>query len=209
MASLPISLGLAETGKIKNCMEWLRHVSTAAGKYRKIIAQYVQFSLVGLSNAVVDLGVLNLLLFLHPTNNPFVLTIDNSIAVALAIINSYLWNTRWTFRSEADGSNRQRVLFVGQALLNITINDLALLGMTSILRPSQGIWYLIGSNVAKLVAMVIASTTSFIILYTIVFHVRRANEARVKRRLLAKRPQEGDQVPLPMASNEGPQMPTR
>jgi putative flippase GtrA len=181
-----------------------RRAHHTAGNSHQIIAQYVQFSLVGLSNAVVDLGVLNLLLFMHPTNNPTILTVDNSVAVALAIINSYLWNTRWTFRTEADGSNRQRMLFIAQALVNIAVNDLVLLGMTSILRPSQGIWYLVGSNVAKLVAMVLASTISFVLLRTAVFHSRRASQARAKRRLRFSETQPDEELPVPAATNEDP-----
>jgi len=186
-------------------MKQQRDVDRTVGKHRQVIAQYVQFSLVGLSNAVVDLGVLNLLLFLHPTNNSLILALDNSIAVALAIINSYLWNTRWTFHDEADGSNRQRALFVGQALLNIAINDLALLGMTSILRPSQGVWYLIGSNAAKLVAMVLASTTSFILLRTAVFQHRRASQTRARQQLLSSaRAKPRNERPLPVSGGSDP-----
>lgn len=139
---------------------------------RHVIGQYVRFIVVGLSNAVVDLGVLNLLLYLRPTHDPLMLVADNTIAVALAILNSYLWNTRWTFRLMVTGSARERALFVAQGGLNVVVNDVVLLAMTGVLQPTQGLWYLVASNAAKLIAMLTASTTSFILLRTVVFHRR-------------------------------------
>lgn len=136
---------------------------------RQLIAQYVHFSLVGLSNAVVDLGILNLLLLIYPTDDSLILVVDNTIAVAAAILNSYIWNSRWTFRKAATGSRRERALFVAQGILNVVVNDLVLLGMTTVLEPKEDLGYLVISNLAKLVAMLTASTLSFFLLRTIVF----------------------------------------
>lgn len=147
-------------------------VQATPDKPRYVIGQYVRFIVVGLSNAAVDLGVLNLLLYLRPTHDPLMLVADNTIAVALAILNSYLWNTRWTFRLMVTGSARERVLFVAQGGLNVVVNDAVLLAMTGVLQPTQGLWYLVASNTAKLIAMLTASTTSFILLRSVVFHRR-------------------------------------
>jgi len=136
---------------------------------RRVDAQYVQFLAVGFSNALVDLGTLNLLLVLYPTHAVLSLLADNTFAVALAILNSYLWNTRWTFRTTATRSGRQRLLFGMQALLNIALNNLVLFSLSGLLPSAPGIGYLIGSNAVKLVAMLVASTTSFVILRTVVF----------------------------------------
>lgn len=132
--------------------------------------QYARFLMVGVSNAVVDLAVLNALLWANPTRDPLTLVAYNTLAVALAILNSYLWNTRWTFRAEADHTNRERLLFTGQAIINILVNNLVLLGVTAVLPPTLGGTYLIWSNVAKLAAMIVASTSSFLLLRAVVFH---------------------------------------
>ncbi len=47
---------------------------------------------------LVDVGALNLLLFLAPTGSPELLVLYNVVALVLANANSYLWNTLWTFR---------------------------------------------------------------------------------------------------------------
>jgi len=135
--------------------------------------QYLKFATIGLLNAVVDLGILNLLLLTWPTANPLGLTVENSLAVALAIANSYLWNSRWTFRLEADGSLRQIGLFVAQSLLNIGINDAALLLTAGQVRQ----WHLgpawVSVNLSKGVAMAFASSTSFFLMRLFVFRRQR------------------------------------
>lgn len=131
--------------------------------------QYLQFATVGLFNAVVDLGILNLLLWIWPTTNAIGLTIENSLAVALAITNSYLWNSRWTFRRESDGSLRQIGLFVAQSLLNIGINDAALLLTAGQVRQLHLGPAWVGVNLSKGVAMAFASSTSFVIMRLFVF----------------------------------------
>lgn len=143
--------------------------ASAARPRRSIVVQFLQFAVVGASNAVVDLGVLNLLLALHPTSMPLALLLDNSIAVALAILNSYLWNTRWTFRTDVTHQQRQRALFVAQALLNIAINNVVLLAVAGILPPAPTVSSLVLNNVAKLAAMFAASSTSFLLLRLVVF----------------------------------------
>src|SRR5579875_1548304 len=108
------------------------------GAPRRVRVQYARFLAVGFSNALVDLGTLNILLVLYPTRAALSLLADNTFAVALAILNSYLWNTRWTFRETATRSLRQRVLFSLQALLNIALNNLVLLSLSGFLPPARG-----------------------------------------------------------------------
>src|SRR5487761_540694 len=125
--------------------------------------QYLRFCLVGVSNAVVDLGALNLLLHFYPTHSDLTLVIYNTIAVMLAILNSYLWNTRWTFHDQATRSHRERTLFVAQAILNIAVNNLVLFFMTDLLPTQAGEWSLFSANLAKLAGMMTASSMSFLL----------------------------------------------
>ena len=63
--------------------------------------KYAKFSLVGISSALVDVGALNLFLLVGPTRSPELLVVYNFVALGLANVNSYLWNTLWTFRDQA------------------------------------------------------------------------------------------------------------
>ncbi len=132
-------------------------------------SRYIRFLFVGFTNAVVDLGILNLLLFVFPTQNVFMLLLYNTVAVFFAIINSYIWNTRWTFHVYKQVRNYQKMLFTGQAIVNIIINNAALYVLSLFLPISNTLGYFIGNNIAKLIAMVLASSSSYLLLSFIVF----------------------------------------
>ena len=131
--------------------------------------KYTQFSLVGASNALVDLGVLNLLLLIEPTTSPGRLFLYNATALILANINSYLWNTLWTFKHRANHDARQLSLFIAQAILNVAVGSLLFWLAAHWLLAYTDLSLLVGSNVAKVLSMVGASTMSFLVLMFIVF----------------------------------------
>jgi putative flippase GtrA len=62
------------------------------GINRADIRQFLRFCIVGTSNAVIDFGVLNLLLWLYPTADAWKTLEYNSVAVLLASTNSFFWN---------------------------------------------------------------------------------------------------------------------
>jgi putative flippase GtrA len=145
-------------------------VSSRGTKLKKGSVRFSKFTVVGLSNAVVDLGILNLFLWLASTRDPSVLALYNGVALVLANVNSYFWNTRWTFRSRAKRHDRrQRVLFTLQALFNICVsNGLFFLLVRPVLVYTEVPAYLAG-NVAKLVSIAVASTLSFFLMRYLVF----------------------------------------
>ena len=143
-------------------------------KLRKGGVRFSKFTVVGLSNAVVDFGILNLFLWFASTRDPSVLALYNGIALVLANGNSYLWNTRWTFRGRARRNNfRQRTLFALQALVNISVsNGLFFILVRPILVYTDVPAYLAG-NVAKIISVVVASTLSFFVMRYLVFSRKR------------------------------------
>jgi putative flippase GtrA len=138
------------------------------------LRQYVRFLVVGASNAIVDLGLLNVLTALRPPHDALIFAGENSIAVACALINSYVWNARWTFRGQGTRTLRERALFFAQALLNLLLNNVVLLTVMGLLPGGQGVWPALATNIAKVCAMLAASTTSFILLHAVVFRSRQA-----------------------------------
>jgi putative flippase GtrA len=132
--------------------------------------RFSKFTIVGLSNAVVDIGTLNLFLLLASTRDPSILALYNGVALVLANVNSYVWNTRWTFRGRAKRRNaRQRILFTVQALFNICVsNGLFFVLIRPVLIYTEVPAYLAG-NVAKIISVAFASTLSFFVLRYLVF----------------------------------------
>jgi len=136
--------------------------------------KYAQFSLVGFSNLLVDVGALNLLLFVAPTGSPEVLVLYNVAALVLANANSYLWNTLWTFRDEARHDAKQAGMFTAQGLLNVALGSALLWLAAHGLNAYTDLSPWVGGNVAKAISMVAASTVSFIFLRLFVFRPKEA-----------------------------------
>jgi putative flippase GtrA len=85
--------------------------------------KYAQVSLVGISNMLVDVGVLNLLLLVGPTTSPELLVLYNVGALILANTNSYLCNTLGTFKDQARHDARQVDMFTAKGLLNVAVGS--------------------------------------------------------------------------------------
>jgi putative flippase GtrA len=136
--------------------------------------KYAQFSLVGASNTLVDVGAFNLLLLLWPTHLPELLVAFNVAALILANANSYLWNTLWTFRDQARHDAKQIGLFTAQGLLNAGMGSLLLWLVAHGLVAYTDFSPLLSGNVAKAISMVVASTISFLFLRYFVFRPKNA-----------------------------------
>lgn len=77
------------------------------------IGRYMQFCVVGGSGVVVDMVVLWLLA--SPTTLAWDLSLSKVIAAEAAMVNNFLWNDAWTFRTvsrsrDAAGSRLRRFL---------------------------------------------------------------------------------------------------
>ncbi len=149
-------------------------MSSRRAKLKKGSIRFSKFTVVGFFNALVDIGTLNLFLWLASTRDPAVLALYNGAALVLANVNSYVWNTRWTFRTRAKRRDlRQRMLFTMQALFNLFVsNALFFVLVHTVLVYTDVPAYLAG-NVAKIISVVVASTISFFVLRYLVFSQKR------------------------------------
>lgn len=154
-------------------------MSEAGAKLKSGGKRFSKFTIVGLSNAAIDIGVLNLLLWLEPTREVSLLVLYNGVALILANLNSYLWNTLWTFRGRAEHDKRQVLLFALQAIANVAIsNGLFWALIHPIVAYTDVSMYLAG-NVAKIISVTVASTISFFIMRYVVFSRRRWSKDRL------------------------------
>jgi putative flippase GtrA len=129
---------------------------------------------VGVGNAVLDFGTLNLLLWIWPTGDPVRLALYNTLALVLANANSYFWNTIWTFRRQAQRTDprQKRVGFGAQVLLNIGVNN-GLFWVSARLLADTSLPLVAGQNIAKVISTVGASALSFLVLRYIVLRPGR------------------------------------
>lgn len=125
--------------------------------------------MVGASNAFVDLFVLNALILLIPTRSTKALLFYNTVAVICAILNSYIWNKRFTFAHMSDGSRGEQVRFLGQAAVNLVLNDVIVVGLSGYLRVAKSVPWMLSSNAAKGLAMLVSSIASYLFMRMLVF----------------------------------------
>lgn len=123
----------------------------------------------GAGNALVDIGTLNLLLFLFPAGGSLRIVAYNGVALLLANANSYLWNTLWTFREKAQGNTEQRALFAVQALVNIGLNAGLFWLTINLVFLYADFSAAVAGNLAKVLSTVVAFGVSFFILRHLVF----------------------------------------
>lgn len=97
-------------------------------KVKKGFIQYFKYSIIGFSSSIIDLGVLNGLLYFFPADHKVSLTLLNSIAYGMAVLNSYIWNSRFTFHRNATHSHKQMIAFLIQAAVSLLINDAVFVG---------------------------------------------------------------------------------
>lgn len=122
--------------------------------------QLARFAVVGISNSIIDFGVLNLLLWLLPTTDAWRVLGYNSLAVLLAASNSFFWNKYWTFQQRSAITSQEVTRFVVLALSTTLMNDgLMLLLAHAFPRIMQT--SLIGANALKLAAIVGTMSISF------------------------------------------------
>ncbi|WDM02778.1 GtrA family protein [Alicyclobacillus cycloheptanicus] len=140
---------------------------------RHTFKRYTKFLIVGGANAVVDLVVLNALILIAPTRHAATLSIYNTVAVICAILNSYVWNRRWTFADASEGTRREKVLFVVQAVVNIIVNDIVVVWLSEYLVFSRSVPLFVSSNASKALAMLISSSFSYVCMRAFVFRGRR------------------------------------
>ncbi|KLU61342.1 GtrA-like protein [Peptococcaceae bacterium CEB3] len=141
------------------------------GTFKYYPGQIVQFLVVGGLNAVIDIGMLDLILYLWPTTNDGLLILFNTFAYTLAILNSYVWNSRFTFRQHARQDIREKAYFLVQAGISLLLSNLTFLTAFHELTAWQLPNWVV-QNAAKALAMAVPSTASFLFMKYWVF--RRA-----------------------------------
>jgi putative flippase GtrA len=136
----------------------------------ELIPRMLRFGVVGFLNTVVDLAVLNVLLFTfalpetHATLFPFFAT----AGFIAATLNSYLWNRSWTFRSERGRATTELPRFYGVTIVSFLVN----VGLSSLLvwlHPFPGLSQTLWANAAKLVAVGVSLCLNFIGYHKLVF----------------------------------------
>ena len=115
---------------------------------RKIFVQGIRFSLVGISNAFIGLGLIYVLYNMFHVNYK----LSNIIGYLCGFINSFIWNKRWTFESKNN-------LFKELTLFALVFSFSFMLNFVSVIVCVEKLK--INPNIAQLVGVVFYTSTNF------------------------------------------------
>jgi putative flippase GtrA len=119
---------------------------------------FAKFSMVGVTGAIVDLGILNFLhFFVWQKSWDVMLYPAVAISFSAAVVNNYIWNILWTYRHQ-DHSDQHHVTlskFFVVSLVGLLMN----LGIVYAATALLGLFWLI----SKLAAMVVVLFWNFFV----------------------------------------------
>lgn len=115
----------------------------SASEGKKSILQLLKFVLIGASNTLIDLIVCRALQALFGTfSDAAFLTyyLPKIIGYVCGILNSYIWNSRWTFREERRRDAREILTFIAVNLVTLGLS----LGLMYLFRDVCGldVWWM-------------------------------------------------------------------
>jgi putative flippase GtrA len=114
--------------------------------------QFLRYCLVGGANTLIDVLMLNVLLWRFPTNNVGVLVFYNSIAYSSGAVTSFFLNKYWTFGHKQRTTGREVVRFAIILALEILYSNGLIWLIGKVLQPviaNPTLW----GNASKLLAV--------------------------------------------------------
>lgn len=135
-----------------------------------VMIQFVKFGITGGLNALIYLGVLNLLISATGIAAGFYYSVFVSVAFMVAVTNSYFWNKYWVFRaSGSGGGGGEFIKFVLVNLVGFLINVGAASFVVNVIGAPAGVSKELWANFGAVSAVVITLFWNFIGIKFIVF----------------------------------------
>jgi putative flippase GtrA len=124
-----------------------------------VLFQFAKFAVVGSGNTLVDLGILNFLIWLTNIASGFYFSLFKFVSFTGAVLHSYFWNKFWTFekkeKKEVLGEFSKFYLITGVgALLNVGIASFLVNIIGSQFGLSAKMWANVAAILAALVVMI-------------------------------------------------------
>ena len=128
---------------------------------KNTIYQFIRFVIVGGINTILDLAVLNLLVYIFAVTNPFIFSVCKGISFMVAVTNSYFMNKYFTF-AKKETINKDYYLFILISVVGLVINILISSFVFYLFSLSSGS---MSVNIIATVAGIVGSMFSMVINY--------------------------------------------
>ena len=132
------------------------------GRWFLFFNQFGKFVTIGFTNAAVDFGVLNLLIFTTGIAAGIWYPVFKGISFICAVIPSFFWNKYWAFEAGGSGRGKAEFLkFMSVMIIAVLINDGAASLVVNFVRPVLGLSATAWANVSAVVGSAVALIFSF------------------------------------------------
>jgi putative flippase GtrA len=132
-------------------------------KYIKIIFQIAKFGCVGAANFAVDIGILNLLIFLSGSAAGVAYTLFKVISFIFAVTNSYIWNKIWTFKKvDTKETGKEFGQFIMISVIGLVLNAVIASVLVNAIGPLGGINAKTWASVSAAIASVCVMAWNFV-----------------------------------------------
>jgi putative flippase GtrA len=136
-------------------------LASLIARSKPFVLELAKFALVGGLNTVVDFGILNGLMGVTGVTAGWGFSLFKSVSFIAALVNSYLWNTMWTFKTSQGGQAKTMLSYVAVSgigyLVNVGLASLVVNYVPNFLGTSPALW----ANGATLVAIVASMAWNF------------------------------------------------
>lgn len=131
------------------------------GRWLGFFNQFGKFSAIGFTNAAVDFGILNLLIFYTDIASGVWFPVFKATSFIAGSVHSYFWNKYWAFEAGRSGITGQEFFkFFAVTVIAVLINVIAASIVVNIIGPQFGLsreaWANIGAVVGSAVALVVS-----------------------------------------------------
>ncbi len=144
-------------------------IAVAIGKKLRIILQAAKFFLVGTLNTLIDLVILNILIWISGIAVGALYSAFKAISFLVATINSYLWNKYWTFGKRETPAPKEFFKFLIVTAIGLLINVGVASFVVNVVGPKFGLTEKIWATLAAIVAAFFAFAWNFLSSKFIVF----------------------------------------
>jgi putative flippase GtrA len=125
--------------------------------------QFLRYCLVGAANTIIDVLVLNALLWRFPVHNVHLLMVENSVAYASGALSSFCLNKYWTFQRKQRPTRREAGRFLLSVALEFVSSNGLLWCAAMALSPfiaNVTVW----GNASKLLAVAVGAVLSYLLM---------------------------------------------
>lgn len=137
---------------------WIAHL---IGKRFLIVFQLAKFSLIGTAAALVDLGILNILMFVSGITIGIWFSLFKIISFIIAFFSKYMGNKLWAFdKNETTGARKEFSKFFAVTLISLLVNVIIaslIVNSDPLFGLSERVW----ANVAAIIAALTTALWNF------------------------------------------------